>query len=140
MHLPLLDFHASAGLGLPVPEEVRLGAIAFDRQFLREKRASPAHCNIIRARGDSMSPTIPDGSLPPYWRCENDYGKTMFTRDDFALRADQLATLQGQFILSIYDVPEIPSIFAAFQIDSATTTSSIATGSNDQAELPISRL
>lgn len=54
---------ASAGPGLLVSEEHAEGAIAFRKTFLREKGASPDHCSVIRARGDSMMPTIPDGSL-----------------------------------------------------------------------------
>lgn len=67
----------------------------------------------------------------------------MFNRDDFARMATQLGTMQGRFILSINDVPEIRTIFAAFKIDEVKTTYTIANrteGSNDRAELLISRL
>lgn len=52
---------------------------------------------------------------PPYHGCEGDYGPGMFDRGQFALMAEQLAGLQGRFILSINDTPEIRETFAAFE-------------------------
>lgn len=63
VQLPEFDVRASAGLGLPVGDEVQLGAVAFDRQFLRDHGARPEMCSIITASGDSMQPAIPDGSM-----------------------------------------------------------------------------
>lgn len=63
VHLPVFDVRASAGLGLPVGPEVQLGAIAFAPTFLRDRGATPDQCSIITASGDSMQPSIPDGSL-----------------------------------------------------------------------------
>lgn len=63
VQLPLFDIRASAGLGLPVGPEVQLGAIAFAPTFLRDRGAKPDQCSIITASGDSMQPSIPDGSL-----------------------------------------------------------------------------
>lgn len=62
--LPFLDIHASAGHGaiVPVHEEART-VISFERTFLRSLGATPDWCKIIGARGDSMTPTIPDGAL-----------------------------------------------------------------------------
>ena len=80
---------------------------------------------------------------PPYWGCENDYGKTIFARADFARIAQQLGASQGGFIMSINDVPEIRDIFAAFTIEAVTTTYSIAAkngGAKPVGELLISRL
>lgn len=78
---------------------------------------------------------------PPYWGCETDYGKAMFDRESFARMADQLGRIQGRFLLSINDVPEIRAIFAAFHIEPVTTSYSIAnrtSGGTDRAELLIS--
>lgn len=61
--LPVFDIRASAGLGIPVGPERRLGAIAFDPAFLRAQGARPDQCSVIAASGDSMQPTIPDGAL-----------------------------------------------------------------------------
>lgn len=63
---------------------------------------------------------------PPYWGCENDYGKAMFGRDEFARMAEQLAGIRGRFILSINDVPEVREIFARFAIEEVTTTYTVA--------------
>lgn len=63
VQLPLFDIAASAGPGVPVGPEVRLGAVAFDPVFLRGQGARPDQCSIITASGDSMQPAIPDGAL-----------------------------------------------------------------------------
>lgn len=63
---------------------------------------------------------------PPYWGCEDDYGKAMFTRDDFVRMADVLGALRGRFILSLNDVPEVRVIFAAFDLVEVTTTYGIS--------------
>lgn len=57
-----------------------------------------------------------DGTLfyldPPYWSGETDYGKDVFSRDDFQRLADQLRGIKGKFIFSINDVPEIREMFS----------------------------
>lgn len=63
---------------------------------------------------------------PPYWGCENDYGKALFERGDFERLADQLAGLKGRFLMSINDVPEIRELFAHFAITPVQTTYTIA--------------
>lgn len=51
---------------------------------------------------------------PPYWGCENDYGKGIFNKADFENLAKLLKRIKGKFIMSINDVPEIRQIFKAF--------------------------
>lgn len=63
---------------------------------------------------------------PPYWGCESDYGKDLFSRDDFQRLADGLRGLKGRFLLSINDVPEIREIFSWAEIEPVRTTYSIA--------------
>ncbi|WP_394341509.1 DNA adenine methylase [Rhodobacter maris] len=63
---------------------------------------------------------------PPYWGCEGDYGKELFSRDDFARLADALRGIDGRFLLSINDVPEIREIFSWAEIEPVRTTYSIA--------------
>lgn len=53
---------------------------------------------------------------PPYWGCEDDYGKGAFDRSEFALLADLLAGIKGRFILSLNDRPEVRDTFARFDI------------------------
>ncbi len=54
---------------------------------------------------------------PPYWDCETDYGKGFFDKEDFQKLADILEGIQGKFILSLNDVPEIREIFSHFKIE-----------------------
>ncbi len=63
---------------------------------------------------------------PPYWGCEDDYGRQMFQRADFARLAEVLASTKGRFVLSINDVPEIRDLFAWARIEEVTTTYTIA--------------
>lgn len=53
---------------------------------------------------------------PPYWGCEDDYGKNVFSPADFERLRDLLEALQGRFILSINDTPEIRAIFAGMDM------------------------
>jgi DNA adenine methylase len=53
---------------------------------------------------------------PPYFGCEDDYGKNIFARSDFEVLAAQLKGIEGKFLLSLNDVPEIRDIFADFII------------------------
>lgn len=54
---------------------------------------------------------------PPYWGCTDDYGKNIFSPEDFQVLRDLLAGIQGSFILSINDRPEIREIFDGFDIE-----------------------
>lgn len=58
---------------------------------------------------------------PPYFGCENDYGKEIFQRTDFEVLAERLATIKGKFIMSINDVPEIRKLFASFNLQTVKT-------------------
>jgi DNA adenine methylase len=59
---------------------------------------------------------------PPYWGCENDYGPDLFSRGDFEQLAATLKGLQGRFILSINDVPEIRELFSWARIEEEPVT------------------
>lgn len=74
---------------------------------------------------------------PPYFGSESDYGADLFRREDFARLADLLSRIQGKFLLSINDTPEIRSIFAAFHQLPIETTYTIG-GNKKAAELVIS--
>lgn len=78
---------------------------------------------------------------PPYWGCEDDYGKQMFERADFARLAALLGQIKGRFLLSINDVPEIRGIFSGFHIAEVRTSYSISAkgdAAGARAELLIS--
>lgn len=64
---------------------------------------------------------------PPYWGCEEDYGLGTFARADFELLAEQLAQIQGRFVLSINDTPGAREVFSRFVFDEVETTYSICT-------------
>jgi DNA adenine methylase len=65
---------------------------------------------------------------PPYWGCEDDYGKAMFDRTDFALLASVLGALKGSFVMSLNDRPEVREVFRAFNLCPIVTTYSVAGG------------
>lgn len=81
---------------------------------------------------------------PPYWGCEDDYGKAMFARADFARMADQLRLIRGRFLLSINDVPEIRDLFAWAHVETVSTTYGIGTSAQakraSRAELLVSTM
>ena len=56
--------NASAGDGATVDEEQQIEPIAFRKEWLQKHIGVPArNLSVIEARGDSMEPTIRDGSL-----------------------------------------------------------------------------
>lgn len=63
---------------------------------------------------------------PPYWGCENDYGKALFSRDRFEELATALGSLKGRFILSLNDVPGVRETFKGFRFQEVKTTYTIA--------------
>lgn len=74
---------------------------------------------------------------PPYYNCENDYGKDIFCKDDFSKLATQLATIKGKFLLSLNDTPEVREIFKTFIFDEAEVTYSVGKNRNKNKELLI---
>lgn len=64
---------------------------------------------------------------PPYWNCENDYGKGIFSKKDFATLAEQLAGIQGKFLLSLNDKPEVRHIFSCFNLEPVQTSYTMGT-------------
>ncbi len=69
---------------------------------------------------------------PPYWGCESDYGAGVFIRGDFQRMADKLRTIQGRFLMSINDRPEIRDLFAWTDILPVDTAYSV--GNADRSE------
>ena len=78
---------------------------------------------------------------PPYFGGEDDYGKDMFGRDQFAKMADQLREIRGKFVLSINDRPEIRAWFAGYVMEEVRLKYTVAAGgATDAAELIISNV
>jgi DNA adenine methylase len=65
---------------------------------------------------------------PPYYGCEDYYGKGIFGREDFGRLREQLSGVQGKFCLSINDTTEIREIFDGFRIMEVPTRYSVANG------------
>ena len=61
--VPQYDVEASAGGGSLVECESEIGKLAFRRDWIQKKCLSAKDLVVIRITGDSMSPTIRDGSL-----------------------------------------------------------------------------
>lgn len=76
---------------------------------------------------------------PPYWDCETDYGKGVFSKDDFQKISDRLRDIEGNFIFSINDTPEIREIFSPYYMREVGLTYTAGSGSPiDAKELIIS--
>lgn len=74
---------------------------------------------------------------PPYWNCEDYYGKDLFRREDFARIAEICRGIKGKCIISINDVPEVREIFKSFNIRTAETKYSISGSNQSVGELLI---
>ena len=62
---------------------------------------------------------------PPYLGHEADYGKGMFSVDDFARMAELLRGIEGRFILSLNDTPEVRETFEGFTVEAVETRYSV---------------
>lgn len=67
---------------------------------------------------------------PPYYGCETDYGQGMFERAEFELMAEVLGGLQGKFILSLNDHPEVRRIFNGFSMEVEHLSYTVGGGAN----------
>ncbi|MFD1330274.1 DNA adenine methylase [Mycoplana ramosa] len=63
---------------------------------------------------------------PPYWGNEDDYGKNVFGREDFAQMVETLKHLRGTFIVSLNAVPDVFETFKDFTIEEVDCTYSIS--------------
>jgi DNA adenine methylase len=71
---------------------------------------------------------------PPYFGNESDYGKGVFTREDFGQMAESLAGIKGRFILSINAAREIKDVFNAFDQVEVDCTYSVAGGVGEKVK------
>ena len=73
---------------------------------------------------------------PPYFGSEKDYvsddRRPLFARSEFETMAGLLRQLQGRFLLSINDHPDVRAIFTGFDFEEVETTYSV--GGNDRAK------
>lgn len=61
--IPFYDVEASAGHGYLVGHELQTTQMAFRKDWLKQKGLQVSQCALIKAKGDSMDPTIHDGDL-----------------------------------------------------------------------------
>lgn len=59
----MVDVRLAAGDGAVEGFEEVLGSLKFASSFLRQVKVSPAKARIVKVRGHSMHPTIPDGAV-----------------------------------------------------------------------------
>ena len=74
---------------------------------------------------------------PPYYGCEDDYGKGLFGRQDFEHLAAELSGLKGRFLMSINDHPEVRKIFRGFHAEPVRTRYTIGHSQKSVTELLI---
>lgn len=60
------------------------------------------------------------------------YGKGLFPRENFEKLAELLKAIEGKFLLSINDKPEIRELFKSFEIETAEVTYSCSKGSRSK--------
>jgi len=65
---------------------------------------------------------------PPYWDSEHVYGAGLFGKADFEALAELLAGLQGTFLMTINDRPEVRRIFKAFRQEPVQVNHSLGHG------------
>jgi DNA adenine methylase len=70
---------------------------------------------------------------PPYFQCEDYYGDGIFERADFVRLTELLGRIEGRFILSINDAPQIREWFSAFRIEEVKTRYSVGKGTKGQS-------
>lgn len=58
-----MDLDVSAGNGLGPAEDGPKEAVLLPRDWLVSRRLAPDMCVLVRVRGDSMAPAIPDGAF-----------------------------------------------------------------------------
>lgn len=67
---------------------------------------------------------------PPYWGNEDDYGKAVFSREQFEEMATMLGSLRGRFILSLNAVRGVFETFSKFEIEEVDCSYSVGGGGN----------
>ncbi len=58
----ILEFAAAAGGGTTADQEPRAGVVWFRRDWLQRLGLDATQCAVLRVRGESMEPTLPEGS------------------------------------------------------------------------------
>jgi DNA adenine methylase len=75
---------------------------------------------------------------PPYYGGENDYGRGVFNRSDYAALRSLLNGIKGRFIMSINDVPAIRETFDGLEMEEVGLNYRISGGVTPARELIMS--
>lgn len=67
---------------------------------------------------------------PPYWGTEHFYGRGLFGREEFEQLSTALQGLQGRFILSLNDVPEVRELFGWASIETVELSYQVGGGNS----------
>ncbi|CAN5855461.1 DNA adenine methylase [soil metagenome] len=130
--------HRSFGVDTTQAHNFDIGRLAPRLQRLHDRLAGVVIENLDWA--DFLPRYDRPGTLfyldPPYWGSEDDYGPGIFSRGDFSELADALEASQAMVLVSINDRPEVRAAFAWADIETASTTYSLAKGS----ALPVTEL
>ena len=112
-----------------------------------EEELSQAHLRLSRVAIENQHYSkiierfdLPDTLFyldPPYFNCEDYYGKGLFNKADFERLRDQLKAVKGKFILSLNNVPEIREIFKDFHIIDTSVRWSLGKEYNEANEVII---
>ena len=71
---------------------------------------------------------------PPYFGNEDDYGPGIFSEADFEALTTILEGIEGRFVMSINDTPEVRELFSAFEFEGVSLSyriSGAATGAQE---------
>ncbi|OUI98339.1 DNA adenine methylase [Acetobacter cibinongensis] len=68
---------------------------------------------------------------PPYWGSEGEYGAP-FSREDFHVLLAALERLQGRFVLSINDRPQVREIFGGFNLEEVSVPYTVGGGQKNR--------
>lgn len=105
-----------------------------------EEHLSAAHLRLARTYIECLpyhevirrydKPTTVYYLDPPYWDCENYYGKGIFCKDDFTVLTELLKKIDGKFILSLNDRPEVRELFSDFILEEVQVNYTCSNGKN----------
>jgi hypothetical protein len=99
----------------------RNGASLVKKMKMREKHIVPLSVQAVAILRELHPLTGGGRYVLPDFGCEDYYGKGIFAREDF----QRLAGIQGKFMLSINDTPEIREIFRPFLVREVETRYSV---------------
>ena len=103
--VPMFDVEASAGHGGWVESEDIVKELMFRRDWIQSRGYHRKNLGVIRAKGDSMTPTIPNGSalLVNKGEVEIQNGRVFVLRYDSMLHVKRLQSLPGRLVQVVSD-------------------------------------